>query len=82
MPQADEELRAAWRHGEEGGGDAAAMAHLRGAGFVLTRQWTWRIPPGHTITDRDRSAMLYLVDEWDFGGWEPRDRAGCPEPRS
>jgi hypothetical protein len=72
MPQADEELRAEWSHGEEGGGDEAAMAHLRAAGFTLTCQWTWTPPPGHTVTDRDRSAVLYLIDEWDFGGFTPR----------
>lgn len=72
MPQADEFLRVVWNHGEEGGGDQAAMKHLRDAGYVLTRQWTWTIPPGRAATDTDRSAVLYLVDEWDFGGFAPQ----------
>ena len=68
MPQASEELRAEWRHYEEGGGDQAAEAHLRAAGYVLTPSWEWEAPEGHTPTERDLSAIDYLIDEWDYGG--------------
>lgn len=68
MPQASDELRAAWRHGEEGGGDDAAMKHLREAGYILSPSWEWEAPAGRVPTERDLSAIDYLIDEWDFGG--------------
>jgi hypothetical protein len=68
MPQASDELRAAWRHGEEGGGDAAAEHYLRAAGYLLTPSWEWEAPLGRIPTDRDLSAIDYLIEEWDYGG--------------
>lgn len=66
MPSAAPELQAQWP-----GGDNEAMGHLENSGYRLTREWTW-IPPkaDYAATDRDLSAINYLVDEWDFGGVE------------
>jgi hypothetical protein len=74
MPSASPELQAEWP-----GYDAEAIAHLKAAGFKLNGNWTWKLPnPGYKLTDRDFSAIRYLIDEWDFGGPEGR---GCVEER-
>lgn len=75
MPTASDELRAEWRHGEEGGGDEAAIEHLERAGYKLTRTWEWERPEGMIPTERDASAVAYLIDEWDFGGFVSRPAA-------
>ncbi|MBS7811199.1 hypothetical protein [Roseococcus pinisoli] len=64
MPQADPELRAEWP-----GGDDEATSYLEERGYVLLRTWDYVIPPFHQITDRELSAILYLQDEWDWGGF-------------
>ena len=72
MPSVTEELRNEWRHYEDDGGDTAAIKRLRGQGFVLRGDWTWRKPtPDYVPTERDISALRYLVYEWDFGGIAP-----------
>jgi hypothetical protein len=69
MPQASAELQDEWRHGEDGGGDDLAIQFLRAAGYVLRRDWTWRRPqPPRNPTDKELSAVRYLMDEWDFDG--------------
>lgn len=70
MPQATDELRAYWG----GVDDAPALRHLEARGFTLNGDWTWTPPPGltwDTMTERDRLAVEFLVDEWDFGGLCP-----------
>src|SRR5262245_55679440 len=68
MPQASDYLRAQWP-----GGDQQAIAHLLERGYRATRGFCW-VPPGdaspetYEPTDRDWSAMTYLIDEWDYGG--------------
>lgn len=64
MPEASPELRAAWP-----GGDGEAIKYLQDRGYRLDRRWSW-VPPhaGHVPTERERSAVRYLIDEWDFGG--------------
>lgn len=66
MPRASEELRAKWGHGD----DRIAIALLESRGYVLTPEWLWQIPDGHTPTIDERSAAQYLIDEWDYGGFE------------
>lgn len=64
MPTASPELRAAWP-----GGDSEAVLYLEAQGYQLTKQWEWIKPtPDHKITEREGSAIDYLIDEWDFGG--------------
>lgn len=71
MPTASEELRQEWRHYEPDGGDTYAIQFLRNRGFRQTRTWGWtHDDPQHVLTQKECSAMMYLVHEWDFGGLE------------
>lgn len=64
MPQATDELRAEWP-----GGDQQAIDHLEAKGFIPTRDFQWIRPyKDYVTTSRDESAILYLIDEWDYGG--------------
>lgn len=64
MPQASDEMRALW-----GIDDYPPTAYLKAAGFTLNRDWTWTPPaPDHELTGNERSAIRFLIDEWDFGG--------------
>jgi hypothetical protein len=64
MPQASEVLRLEWN----GPSDRDAVAYLRGRGYVLQRDWFWRVPPNTVPTDKDIRAVRFLFDEWDYGG--------------
>jgi hypothetical protein len=72
MPQASEEQRQEW--GEDGGaGEGKAIAYLKAAGYTLLPNWFWRKPsPEHKPTEKELGAIWFLIDEWDFGGIEPR----------
>jgi hypothetical protein len=64
MPSASPELRRQWP-----GHDREAILHLQAQGYRLNERWAWVRPtPEHVVTDRDRSAIQYLIDEWDFDG--------------
>jgi len=66
MPSTTPERAARWP-----GMDYQAMDYLKGHGFTLTPHWTWRKPsPGHVISDKEEDAIVYLIEEWDFGGIE------------
>ena len=40
-----------------------------GCGYRLNRRWEWILPAaGHAITAREEDAILYLIEEWGFGG--------------
>lgn len=68
MPQASQELREEWM-ADGIASDEKAMQYLKAAGYRLTRQWFWIKPtPAHSPTDKEWSAICFLVDEWDFGG--------------
>ena len=64
MPQATDENRYLWN----GPGEETAMNYLYAVGWELTRDWYWKPPPRHKITDQELSAIGFLIDEWDFGG--------------
>lgn len=74
MPQASDELRARMmeRFGEID--ECRPMQFLIDAGYVLTREWTWKPKPGIRIffdmTPEEFDCMKFLVDEWDFGWLE------------
>jgi len=71
MPQAPDCLRAKWP-----GRDREATEYLENQGYILTQEWTWRLPtPFHKPTKREWSAIDYLVFEWDYAGLEKE-----PEP--
>ena len=63
MPQAAEKQRARWP-----GSIEEATAFLKNAGFTLTMHWEWLISKNHIITEREKDAIKYLCNEWDFGG--------------
>ncbi len=64
MPQTTPERAARWP-----GMDSEAMEFLEGQRYVLRRDWHWTRPtPDHEVTDRGEDAILYLIQEWDFGG--------------
>lgn len=63
MPSGPIELHEKWKSDEN------AISFLLSEGFILTRRWEW-VPPidEQSITDEQRSAIKYLIYEWDFGG--------------
>ncbi len=64
MPQTTPERAARWP-----GMDSEAVKFLEGQGYVLRRDWYWMRPnPDHLVTDVEEDAILYLIQEWDFGG--------------
>lgn len=64
MPQASDEQHAEWN----GPGDATAIKYLEDAGYDLTRSWCWIKPSTkHIPTEKEISAVRFLIDEWDFG---------------
>jgi hypothetical protein len=70
MPQATEELRAEWGVMPE-----EAIQFLLTAGYRLTDDWTWE-SPSRESTPQERRVILFLIQEWDFGGLaEIRERS-------
>ena len=55
----------------DGDGDRAAMRFLGEREYKLTDRHTWILPPGKTRPDEEETkAMRYLIQEWDFDGYE------------
>jgi hypothetical protein len=74
MPSAAPELQAKWP-----GGDAEALGVLAAVGYKNNPDWTWTRPkPGHEPTERELSAICYMIDEWDYGGLRNLDSEPCP----
>ena len=52
--------------------DQGPIKYLHEQGYKLTPQWVWIPKPGVTkysdMTEKEYLCMLFLVDEWDFGG--------------
>jgi hypothetical protein len=71
MPQTDDETRARWCPSFDPTGTEYAMHFLTVRGWKLGRDWVWRrtTPPNPEEAD----AMRYLIEEWDFGGWDVSD---------
>jgi hypothetical protein len=68
MPQATDELRAEW----DGPSDQKAIKFLQDAGYKLTPQWEWRHKDSnHMPTPKEISAVNFMFQEWDFGGFDP-----------
>jgi hypothetical protein len=62
MPSASPEVRAAWP-----GGDAEAIQLLKRCGWTMDPPGTWQRPIfAHVISDREYSALEYLIFEWDY----------------
>lgn len=73
MPQATEELRQLWHYNSDTPDYSAEHFLINERGFMLTRRWTW-VPPVPMdygmLDEKEYSAILYLVQEWDYGGLE------------
>lgn len=64
MPQTTPERAARWP-----GMDSQAINYLNYAGFTLRKDWCWTPPSiNHRLTEKEYDAVLYLIQEWDFGG--------------
>ncbi len=51
------------------GMDSQAMEYLFARGFMLTKGWCWFHPlHGLKRNCNDNDAIIYLMEEWDFGG--------------
>lgn len=61
MPQTSDARRARWP-----GYDAEAVAYLQSRGWKLRDDWSWD-PPAEWVREQD--AMRYLIEEWDYAGW-------------
>ena len=70
MPSTTPERQARWP-----GMDAEAMNFLESRGYKLNRDWCWSPPePDHDPTVREVDALIYLIEEWDYGGLESEKR--------
>lgn len=66
MPQATTRLTKEWK----GPSEHFAIGYLERRGYVLSSDWMWIIPKGVTPTPKDRRAVMFLFQEWDFGGFK------------
>ena len=69
MPQASDAQRARWN----GPGMETATSFLEGRGFTLSPHWTW--VRDTEPDEREADAIGFMVNEWDFGGWQTPDEA-------
>ena len=74
MPQTTPERAARWP-----GMDAEAIECLEAGGWKLGRDYVWRHPDGKKPTEREIDAVIYLIEEWDFGGWEKSSTKGVSD---
>jgi len=66
MPQTTPERAKRWP-----GMDSEAIEFLEDAGYTLRKDWAWDKPSkNHKPTERERDAVIYLIEEWDFDGIE------------
>lgn len=51
--------------------DQEAIQYLRKKGWELTHGFEWRHSEGRIpeVGSREEDAMIYLIEEWDFGGY-------------
>lgn len=73
MPTATDELRD--KMGEMFGdriSDSGPTKYLENAGYILTPDWLWKPKEGVTsledMTQDEFNCLLFLIQEWDFGG--------------
>ncbi len=73
MPQASKEMADKMQeYFGDSVSDAGPIQHLQEQGFKLSPQFSWTHPSGKPfgdLTEKDRDCMLFLVEEWDFGGY-------------
>ena len=64
MPQATDKLRKEWN----GPSSDKAIKFLEDAGYKLNKKWMWVCPSGKKPTKKELRAILFLIQEWDYGG--------------
>lgn len=62
MPSSTPERQNRWET------DDRAIRFLEARGFVLNRNWTWSCAVGYEPSWLEQDAIIYLIEEWDFGG--------------
>ncbi len=69
MPSSTPERQARWE------ADYKAIGFLEACGYKLNRDWTWTPPDCHVrgvewngCSPMEADAILYMIEEWDFGG--------------
>ena len=69
MPSATEALRAKWGGGADHDSRIEKAAHyLTQRGYLLMEDYHWELPSrGHVPTEEECSAVLYMMQEWDYG---------------
>lgn len=70
MPQASDRQRALM---EKWFGDPISdegpINFLQSHGYILRRDWHWELPtPSHSCSCYEMECIMFLADEWDFGG--------------
>ena len=73
MPESTPERRATWHS------DDVAMRFLTAHGLMLDSTWCWFSHDDRRLTDDEADAVLYLIEEWDFGGYI-HNRIAKPRP--
>ena len=70
MPQATATLRKTMdRYFGDGISDAGPIAFLKRQGYTLSEGWEWLKPtPTHKPTVKEMLCIMFLIEEWDFGG--------------
>lgn len=87
MPQTTSERLKRWG-GYRGVGEDKAEKFLEDRGYTLTSSWEWIEPSEtHYITPEEVDAILFLMEEWDYGGLVSVERkieakALTPKPQS
>ena len=69
MPSSTPERRARWWPEDDLNGTETATRFLLDRGYALLGSWCFRKPsPDHEVTEEEGDAIIYLIEEWDYGG--------------
>jgi hypothetical protein len=65
MPQASAETIKNWPHGQ------GAALELLETNYTETDGWFCMKSATHEMTEQEEAALLYLIEEWDYGYRRP-----------
>lgn len=72
VPSVSDELRELMKQRFGSIDDGGPVKFLKDAGYELTDGHQWKPKPGisriEKMTQEEFEAMLFLIDEWDYGG--------------
>lgn len=83
MPQASDELYALYKFvtNQDDGDSVPGEQFLKSRGYILLKDWTWRMPSkDHFISDYEMICLRFLVEEWDWGGIAEEEADASPLP--